>query len=65
MRGKDEFFITSDVTCMRTPTQELLEKYYPNTERRKEFKGNESVLSSEKAMRVLGYKPQHRWTDGA
>lgn len=65
VRGKDEFFITSDVTCMRTPTQELLEKYYPDTERRKEFEGNESVLSSDKATRVLGYKPQHRWTDGA
>lgn len=64
-RGKDEFFIPSDVTCMRTPTQELLERYYPHTECRKQFEGNESVLSSEKAMRVLGYKPQHRWMDKA
>lgn len=65
VRGKDEFFITSDVTCMRTPTEELLDRYYPQIEKRKKFKGNESVLSSEKAMRVLGYKPQHRWADKA
>jgi hypothetical protein len=53
VRGKDEFFITSDVTCMRTPTQELLDRYYPDVEQRKKLAGNESVLSSEKAMRVL------------
>ncbi len=63
VRGKDEFFITSDVTCMRTPTQDLLHRYYPDVEQRKKFAGNESVLSSEKAMRVLGYRPAHRWTD--
>ena len=63
VRGKDEFFITSDVTCMRTPTQELLDRYYPDVEQRKKLAGNESVLSSEKAMRVLGYRPAHRWTD--
>lgn len=63
VRGKDEFFITSDVTCMRIPTKELLDHYYPEVEQRKQFAGNESVLSSEKAMRSLGYHPAYRWTD--
>lgn len=63
VRGKDEFFITNDETVMRTPTAELLDKHFPNIERRRVFKGNEVVISNEKAKRVLGFQPQHRWTD--
>ncbi|WP_267347063.1 NAD(P)-dependent oxidoreductase [Sphingomonas sp. GM_Shp_2] len=63
VRGKDEFFITNDETVMRTPTAELLDKHFPNIERRKEFSGNEVVISNAKAKRVLGFQPQHRWTD--
>lgn len=62
-RGKDAFFITNDETVMRTPTSELLDRYYPDAERRKTFTGNEVVLSNEKAKRVLGFKPAHHWTD--
>jgi nucleoside-diphosphate-sugar epimerase len=63
VRGKDEFFITNDETVMRTLTQDLLERYFPNVERRRKFVGNEAVLTSKKAKEVLGYKPSHRWTD--
>lgn len=62
VRGKDEFFITNDETVMRTSTEELLDRYFPNVERRKRFQGNEVVLSNEKAKRMLGYIPEHRWT---
>ncbi|SFO94143.1 Nucleoside-diphosphate-sugar epimerase [Bradyrhizobium sp. Ghvi] len=63
VRGKDEFFITNDETVMRTSTTELLDRHFPNIERRKAFSGNEAVISNEKAKRVLGYQPEHRWTD--
>jgi nucleoside-diphosphate-sugar epimerase len=63
VRGKDEFFITNNETVMRAPTDELLDKYFPDIERRKAFVGNEVVLSNEKAKRVLGFDPQHPWTD--
>lgn len=63
VRGKDAFFVTNDETVMRTPTAELLDRHYPQAERRKAFSGNEVVLSNEKAKRVLGFKPTHRWTD--
>lgn len=63
VRGKDEFFITNDETVMRTPTAELLDTYYPQIERRKNFSGNEAILSNEKAKRVLGFQPRYRWTD--
>ncbi|MEY9120567.1 NAD-dependent epimerase/dehydratase family protein [Bradyrhizobium yuanmingense] len=62
VRGKDEFFITNDETVMRASTEELLDKYFPNVERRKTFHANQVVLSNEKAKRVLGYMPEHRWT---
>lgn len=62
-RGKDEFFITNDDTVMLTPTQELLERYYPDVERKKEFVGREVVLSNQKAKRVLGFQPKHSWTE--
>ncbi|MCJ2036011.1 NAD-dependent epimerase/dehydratase family protein [Methylobacterium sp. J-068] len=63
VRGKDAFLITNDETVMRTPTEELLDRYYPKAERRKTFSGNEVVLTNEKAKRVLGFNPVHRWTD--
>lgn len=63
VRGKDEFFITNDETVMRTPSAELLDRHFPNIERRKAFSGNEVLISNEKAKHVLGYQPQHHWTD--
>lgn len=62
-RGKDEFFITADQTVMRTSTQELVDRYYPNAERRKAFSGTEVILSNEKAKRILGFQPQFHWED--
>jgi nucleoside-diphosphate-sugar epimerase len=61
-RGKDEFFITNDDTVMLTPTSELLEQYYPDVPRKKDFVGREVVLSNAKAKRLLGFQPQHSWT---
>ncbi|WDH19980.1 NAD(P)-dependent oxidoreductase [Pseudomonas chlororaphis] len=61
VRGKDKFFITNDETVMRTPSSELLDRHYPNIERRKQISGNEVLLSNEKAKRVLGFKPVYSW----
>ncbi|PQA96988.1 epimerase [Chryseobacterium shigense] len=63
IRGKDEFFITADKTVMRTPTQELVDKYYPEIEKRKQFEGNEVVISNSKAKKVLGFAPKYHWED--
>ena len=63
VRGMDAFFVTNDETVMRADTDTLLDRYFPNVERRRAFEGNEVVLSNAKAKRVLGFRPQHRWTD--
>lgn len=61
-RGKDEFFITNDDTVMLTPTAELLDRYYPDVQRNKDFSGRDVVLSNAKAKRLLGFQPRHTWT---
>ena len=37
----------------------LLDAVFPRTKRKRPLKPNESLISIEKAQRVLGYKPQH------
>jgi hypothetical protein len=39
----------------------LLDEVFPGTTRKRPLKPNGSLISIEKAMRVLGYKPQHDW----
>jgi len=46
---------------MRKSNDELLATVFPDTPRKRALKPNESLISIEKAQRVLGYKPQHDW----
>jgi len=59
--GFDRFIIAAADTVMRTPSAELAAVGFPDVELTREVTGNESLLSIEKARRVLGYEPQHSW----
>ena len=59
--GREICVIASPDTVMSTPTAELVEAYYPDLELRRPVTGNESLMSTEKARRLLGYDPQHTW----
>jgi hypothetical protein len=48
---------------MSRPTAELAAATFPGVEVRKELGRNESLLSIDKARRVLGYEPVHGWRD--
>ena len=61
--GFDRFIIAAADTVMRTPSAELAATEFPGVELTREVAGNESLLSIEKARRVLGYEPQHSWKD--
>ena len=61
--GFDRFIIAAADTVMRTPSAELAAAGFPGVELTREVTGNESLLSIEKARRVLGYEPQHSWRD--
>jgi len=61
--GFDRFIIAAADTVMRTPSAELAATGFPNVAMTRAVAGNETLLSIEKARRVLGYEPQHSWKD--
>jgi nucleoside-diphosphate-sugar epimerase len=65
MKGADAFVIANSDTVMSRPTSELLAEVFPDVPLKKKLGPNETLLSSEKARRVLGYEPQHSWRNAA
>lgn len=65
LKGADVFIIASSDTVMSRPTSELLAEVFPDAALKKQLGPNETLLSIEKARRVLGYEPQHSWRDPA
>jgi nucleoside-diphosphate-sugar epimerase len=63
--GMDVFIIASPDTVMRRPNAELLDEVFPGVTRKRQLEANETLLSIEKARRVLGYAPRHSWRDAA
>ncbi len=61
--GHDVFVIANADTVMSTPSAELAARCFPDVEVRREVSGTETLLSIDKARRVLGYEPQHSWRD--
>ena len=61
--GYDVFIVANADTCMSTPSAELAALVFPGVELRRPVEGTETLLSIEKARRVLGYEPEHSWRD--
>ncbi len=61
--GFDTFIIAAADTVMTRPNSELVAEVFPGVETR-EFGVNTTLLSIDKARRLLGYDPQHSWRDG-
>lgn len=56
--------IAADDTSMAIRSRELLAARYPGvTDIRAPLDGCETLLSNERAKRLLGWQPQHRWRD--
>jgi nucleoside-diphosphate-sugar epimerase len=60
-RGCDVFIIASPDTVMSRPNSELIKQVFPDVELRHEVGEHETLLSIDKARRVLGYDPQFSW----
>jgi nucleoside-diphosphate-sugar epimerase len=61
--GKEVFVIASPDTVMSTPTPDLVQAHYPDLELKRPVEGHETLLSIDKARRVLGFDPKHTWRD--
>ena len=48
---------------MSRPNTELLAEVFPDVPVAREFGPNETLLSIDKARRILGFDPQHSWRD--
>ena len=62
-RGADVFIIANADTVTTRPNAELLAEVFPGVPLNKEVGPNETLLSIDRARRVLGYEPQHSWRD--
>ncbi len=61
--GLDIFIIASPDTVMRRPNGELLREVFQDVPLTRQVAEHETLLSIDKARRVLGYDPQHSWRD--
>ncbi|MGD9957406.1 MAG: NAD-dependent epimerase/dehydratase family protein [Candidatus Nanopelagicales bacterium] len=61
--GYDVFIIANADTVMERPSAELAREVFPAIPLRREVRGTETLLSIDKARRVLGYEPEHSWRD--
>jgi nucleoside-diphosphate-sugar epimerase len=57
------FLISSDDTCSLIQTPELISKYLSKVPLKKPLQGHASLISHDKATRLLGYRPQYSWRD--
>jgi nucleoside-diphosphate-sugar epimerase len=63
--GMDVFIIANADTVMTRSSAELVAEVFPDVPVRKSLGTNETLLSIDKARRLLGYEPGHSWRDVA
>ncbi|SDK61007.1 NAD-dependent epimerase/dehydratase family protein [Aliiruegeria lutimaris] len=59
--GADHFIIANADTVMEKSSAELLKEVFPEVPVKGELGRNETLLSIDKARRVLGYEPEFSW----
>lgn len=59
--GVEPFIIAAADTVMREPSRALMARAFPAVSVRADLGEFETLLSIDKARRVLGYQPQHTW----
>lgn len=61
--GFDRFIIAAADTVMSRPNAELIAEVFPGVPVTRDIGPNETLLSIDRARRVLGFEPQHSWRD--
>lgn len=55
------FLINADDTCSWEETPRLLARWFPTVPLKRPLQGHDSLVSHEKATRLLGYRPRYSW----
>jgi nucleoside-diphosphate-sugar epimerase len=61
--GMEVFIVANADTVMRRSSASLMAEVFPDVPIRKALGEHETLLSIDKARRVLGYEPRHSWRD--
>ncbi|WP_270887743.1 NAD-dependent epimerase/dehydratase family protein [Pedococcus sp. 5OH_020] len=61
--GMEVFVIANADTVMGRSSADLMREVFPGVELRKALEEHETLLSIDKARRLLGYEPAHSWRD--
>jgi nucleoside-diphosphate-sugar epimerase len=62
--GHEAMIIAAADTLFDRPSRQLMSDYFPDVPLRGQIGEFQSLLSSEKARRLIGYAPRHSWRDG-
>jgi nucleoside-diphosphate-sugar epimerase len=63
LNGFHHFVIAADDTVLALPTRALIAAYYPNVPVQGQLGEHGSLVSSQMAREVLGYRPKYSWRD--
>jgi nucleoside-diphosphate-sugar epimerase len=63
LSGAEAFIVAAADTVMTRPSRDLMAEVYPDVPMRGELGEFETLLSIDKARRMLGYEPRHSWRD--
>ncbi|HYM83401.1 MAG TPA: NAD(P)-dependent oxidoreductase [Candidatus Dormibacteraeota bacterium] len=61
--GAEVCIVAASDTCMVRPRAELMREVFPSVPLWRPVEGRETLLAIDKARRLLGYEPEHRWQD--
>jgi nucleoside-diphosphate-sugar epimerase len=61
--GSEVCIVAAADTVMTRPSAELMAEVFPDVPLRRAVVGRESLLAIDRARRLLGYEPEHRWAD--
>ncbi|MVA75141.1 NAD-dependent epimerase/dehydratase family protein [Auraticoccus sp. F435] len=62
-QGFERYVVANADTVMSRPNAELVQEVFPGVEYRPTAGPNDTLLSIDKARRLLGYEPRHSWRD--
>jgi nucleoside-diphosphate-sugar epimerase len=63
VEGAEVCIVAASDTVMTRPSADLMAEVYASVPLRKSVEGRETLLSIDKARRVLGYEPRHSWQE--